>query len=607
MFGGEQRRGDVMKKRLFGIVSGLALLTTSATASAVTQFEQDVSTAIDRGIEWLDNQGYFQNPVPIDAYDGGCNGAAAGLVLLAVLEKRASGDPNDPPQGYDGASATDQARMRALAAFLIDRSNEISGGNCFHETYYIGNYQLGLTRYLLTGGPGTGDPGMPPVDADNPTIIEAINNYTDELLANTDDSGYFYYSGPPGASTFNQDSSATQFGVAGLSAAKAVYSNPAYTDAVRLAAVNTALANSAAAYAASPWTGSDRATCDVIDDFERGHGYRNDATYAPSLQQTASGTWVQILGGSDLNDEGVQRFLRWLRNHYRWQDLSNMGNFWATSSYWYYLWSSFKATEFIEDSGVSPDPGNIGPEALGTLGAGAGVDPTTGAYAACDVRQLSKDPATVPQPAAFGGAAAGVYAGEEEGIYFDYASQIIGHQCYDGSDPIGGTDGDFNCNGAPGEWNIYTRQAYAILVLQRATGGCVDTDGDGVCDDVDNCVNTPNPDQADGDTLGCPAGSPCPDGVGDVCDNCPETYNPDQEDSDGDGTGDACQDVIPRCDVDGDGDIDRLDLRVISRARNLPANGADDPRDADGDGLITPKDVKVCIPQCTLPNCAIPQ
>jgi len=59
------------------------------------------------------------------------------------------------------------------------------------------------------------------------------------------------------------------------------------------------------------------------------------------------------------------------------------------------------------------------------------------------------------------------------------------------------------------------------------------------------------------------------------------------------------------CDVDGDGDIDKLDLREISRARNQPASGPDDPRDANGDGLITPADVKACIPQCTLPGCEV--
>lgn len=40
-----------------------------------------------------------------------------------------------------------------------------------------------------------------------------------------------------------------------------------------------------------------------------------------------------------------------------------------------------------------------------------------------------------------------------------------------------------------------------------------DSDGDGVCDDEDNCVQTPNPDQADSDN----------DGVGDACEPPPPT------------------------------------------------------------------------------------
>jgi len=58
------------------------------------------------------------------------------------------------------------------------------------------------------------------------------------------------------------------------------------------------------------------------------------------------------------------------------------------------------------------------------------------------------------------------------------------------------------------------------------------------------------------------------------------------------------------CDVDIDGDIDQNDLSLISRARGQTALPGD-LRDADGNGLITPNDVKVCIPQCTRPNCAV--
>ncbi|MBA4178302.1 MAG: hypothetical protein C0505_17350 [Leptothrix sp. (in: Bacteria)] len=58
------------------------------------------------------------------------------------------------------------------------------------------------------------------------------------------------------------------------------------------------------------------------------------------------------------------------------------------------------------------------------------------------------------------------------------------------------------------------------------------------------------------------------------------------------------------CDVDRDGDIDKADLALISRARGQLALPGD-ARDADGDGLITPSDVKVCIPRCTRAGCAI--
>ncbi len=90
----------------------------------------------------------------------------------------------------------------------------------------------------------------------------------------------------------------------------------------------------------------------------------------------------------------------------------------------------------------------------------------------------------------------------------------------------------------------------------------VDTDGDGIFDLEDNCVNTSNPGQADSDN----------DGAGDVCDNCPNDANPNQEDNDNDGLGDLCDD-----DDDNDGIIDTND--------NCPLIANPDQADADNDGI----------------------
>lgn len=61
-----------------------------------------------------------------------------------------------------------------------------------------------------------------------------------------------------------------------------------------------------------------------------------------------------------------------------------------------------------------------------------------------------------------------------------------------------------------------------------------DTDGDGMLDFEDNCVDDINPMQEDPDA----------DGVGSACDNCPFVANPDQQDSLQNGEGDACRTCI---------------------------------------------------------------
>ncbi|HZP43179.1 MAG TPA: thrombospondin type 3 repeat-containing protein [Candidatus Binatia bacterium] len=91
-----------------------------------------------------------------------------------------------------------------------------------------------------------------------------------------------------------------------------------------------------------------------------------------------------------------------------------------------------------------------------------------------------------------------------------------------------------------------------------------DTDGDGVPDEIDDCPNAANPDQADADHDGVGDACDAPDGDGDgmpdAIDNCPAAFNPDQADANHNGVGDACeQAVAPAADVDGDSVADAHD------------------------------------------------
>jgi hypothetical protein len=72
-----------------------------------------------------------------------------------------------------------------------------------------------------------------------------------------------------------------------------------------------------------------------------------------------------------------------------------------------------------------------------------------------------------------------------------------------------------------------------------------DDDGDGVLDNVDNCLLIANNDQVDADG----------DGLGDACDNCQLVANPTQCDTNGDGYGNHCD-----ADLNNNGVINVIDL-----------------------------------------------
>ena len=97
---------------------------------------------------------------------------------------------------------------------------------------------------------------------------------------------------------------------------------------------------------------------------------------------------------------------------------------------------------------------------------------------------------------------------------------------------------------------------------------CDDTDGDGVCDDEDNCPSTPNPDQADTDN----------DGIGDFCD----VEECDAIDNDGDG------EIDEGFDMDGDGTVDCLDGCPNDPDKTDPGICGCGVADVDTDGDGTP-------------------
>jgi len=115
----------------------------------------------------------------------------------------------------------------------------------------------------------------------------------------------------------------------------------------------------------------------------------------------------------------------------------------------------------------------------------------------------------------------------------------------------------------------------------------LDTDGDGITDNVDNCPYIPNSEQEDNDG----------DGVGNVCDNCWEVSNPDQLDSDSSCYGPpyfvdpACGDACIVIDSDGDGvpdDVDNCPNDANPSQENFDTDGIGDVcdtcTDLDGDG-----------------------
>jgi hypothetical protein len=510
------------------VMVALVAIVQQGTVSraAATNFSSDVAATIDAALAFLKAQGVYSNSAT--------GGQAKGLLLLALLEKRAGADPNDPQLGYSGSPAADQALARCTAKYLITSTTFAARAGFY--SYYDGQALMALSLYGRTGGPDPGSDadctGGAPIsvrDAIDKMVTRTVNAQTPAGAC----AGHWGYTGN------GCDSSTTQFSAGGLAAARGYYLQLGDSVVPRLPSINTALTAAKNGYAASQKT---------VGATMGGWSYQNQAPGgpgSPSYQQTASGLWVSLLGGSTVNDVPVQKALRWMQDRYNYVNVFGAGESWASLSTGYYMFSSTKAYEIIETAATPVNPGNIDTHDLGDLPPDAAKtrlhqrDPE----ADCDARWAFVGGSNVNCGTS--------YNGEEPRWYYDYAYTIMTRQNANGSfaEPAGSS-----------YWEYYSNQAYYVLVLQRALGGaCVDTDGDTICDDVDNC---------------------------------PQTANTNQVDTDGDGVGDACETSLA-CDADGDQDVDNADLLIIRNANGqVPA--ANDPRDGNGDGKINVADVRYC-------------
>ena len=67
---------------------------------------------------------------------------------------------------------------------------------------------------------------------------------------------------------------------------------------------------------------------------------------------------------------------------------------------------------------------------------------------------------------------------------------------------------------------------------------------------------------------------------------------------------DSCENFSVPGDIDGDRDVDLLDINLVTAAKNKAASGLNDPRDLDKNGIINLMDVRKQIQLCTRLRCA---
>ena len=389
----------------------MAVAGATPARAQVTNLSQDVHDAVDGALSWLDGQSAFNNPSPA--------GDAAGLVALALLEMRVDASQTAAIRGFAGSTAPDQSRLERVINFILGRA---------HFVNVVDSWDLmALSVYARTGG-------------DDPRARQRIDAIFDHLANNQTPSGYWCYSSP----TCDRMETTLPV-VAGLAYAREVFSDPAFADAARLARLDQLTANARAGVAANGTSSGFPG--------EAGHG---ETPGAPNtIQDTAAGLLIQLLGGADLNDPDVQRYLRWLHHRYAYTSIDrSVSGGWGNAYFSQYVWSATKAFALIEQSGVRPFAGNLGLADLGTL--------SPLAEPAFAYRQLSVDPTTASRKFHSLDGGPGYYSNplEPSRWYFDFAYHLLSAQ-----------RSDWRLFAAPSIADRYADQAFFILALQSSVGG----------------------------------------------------------------------------------------------------------------------------------------
>ena len=560
-----------LRTTFWATLVAFALLLSSplALAQQPRPFEVRVTTAIDRGLEWLRSRRSGNGNISDES--------PTALAVLAFLEKRAGATFDSPHLGYIGSSVGDQQIIREGLAYAIRTETDASqpgsmlrGPAAESHCYKTATTIIAASVYLRSNGPDdliTAPNANPPI-LNGVRISQAVRNGVDALKRKQStvgiSAGGWGYNNPDASANSpgpdRADGSCTQMVAAALSAAQFQFPDAGQP----FAGVPTFLARRASPNGAYAYIAED-----LVHD-------NSSSTLA------AAGIWTYRLAGVSQSDPRVQLSMTWLRNNYRYLDHSQPPqriepNYsWMLIYHHLYLWLALKALDLSPDNG---NPGIYNNDFNGT-----------------------RNPANDGFP------------DETRGYYYDFASFLTGSQV----DRPGTPDhGSWYYGGQHGKQRTIDT-IFAILVLERSLGGvCVDPDQDGAC--RDNCEDVANPDQADsdGDGVGdacdlCPS-VPDPqnadvdrDGVGDVCDVCPAVSDPGQADADADGIGDACDNCLGEnihlgADADRDGINDQCDNCVAIANLNqadgdndgrgnacdvcpaLMDNGADADRDGVGD------------------------